>query len=128
MSEFNKGDRVRFRENTFETHESPRGTLGTVTSGSESEGAWVKPDTYHEPLYYYAEEIEAVGYDQHTVSAVLRHLRERGYPIAAEVVEDEFADPKTRTVSVNFQVPEGESVVDYLKDVGIDYDIEEGEV
>lgn len=136
MTDFKVGDRVKY------VHQDGYGTMragstGTVVAvddrfesievrwdaGTESTNAIDYSDRNET---HDAEYLRLVENDQATVSAIVRHLRETGWPVSATVVEQKFATPQTRTVAVTFQVPEGKSVVDYLENVGIDYDIDGG--
>lgn len=143
MDRFKKGDKVRFDSVPDMEIDYLDGHVGTVVGikPGNIQVRWNDPL----PMYPYDDDVRPVTwvqnfseryltvveaaepeYDQETVNAILRHLRGIGWPASANEVERNFSKPKTRTVSVDFQVPEGESVVDYLKNVGIDYDIEGG--
>lgn len=145
MTDFKVGDIVRF-DNTrsmkidyLDGHEGR--VVGATTANDNVEVMWNEPLPLFEPFdeneprkpvtwsQYLSEKYLTLvkpKVDQDTVDAILKALRESGRLNAANYVVEQFSVPKTRTVSVNFQVPEGESVVDYLENVSIDYDIEGG--
>lgn len=130
MTEFKAGDRVRVKDDVVLNNGQYRGKPGVVTRAEP--GYYIRVNLDNDPesnLPVHASEIELVEpqYDQDTVNAIVKHLRDTpGYAGSAAMVEEAFAVPKTRTVTVNFQVPDGKSVVDYLENIGIDYDIEGG--
>lgn len=145
MTKFNVGDTVRYNNSadmTIDYLDGHEGVIVGFLDGTDAEIRWNAPL----PLFPYHDKGEEVEepvtwsqylsvkyltlvekpYDQDTVNAIVKWLREDQWTGIASSIEKRFAVPQTRTVSVNFQVPEGESVVDYLVDVGIDYDIEGG--
>lgn len=133
MSDFKVGDKVRLKENTYQNLTGGEafqpGVIGTITrlaEGSTSAGADI--DVAGQCLYFFGSEYEAIEpeYDQDTVNAIVRSLRDMGWYGSATKVEDEFGVPKTRTVTAEFQVPEGKSLADYLGDIEFDYDITGG--
>lgn len=136
MTDFKKGDRIRLSAGASRSRREGNDFAPGV---GDTHGTITEPEHYGRVMVLWdggalncwnnppVHEIELVpGYDQDTVNAIVRHLRDRSWYTAAEHVVEKFVEPKMHTVAVNFQVPEGKSVVDYLENVGIDYDIEGG--
>lgn len=130
MTDFEIGDRVRYVGEFSAWLKGMEGTVTGVLSSTYKGGSvdvrWDSETPGSNPFGVFKSNIEKIEpvYDQHTVNAIVTHLREGNWFGVAVIVESVFAVPKTRTVTVNFQVPEDESVADYLENVGIDYDIE----
>lgn len=141
MDKFKKGDKVRYvgHPTDGESVHVPylEGHVGTIVSDESSSGYSIEwdapyPEMDFEPVggrgrtVTWAQHFNKNGgafeavepeYDQATVNAVLRHLREHGFAVTAEVVEREFAVPKTQKVVVEFQVDATFDLVAVLTDL-----------